>query len=837
MQTSKLHTLEDLLTKGIMIEGQDDPKPVPFVFIPKIQRAYAQGRKSETDVRKDFLDFLFGVLTADEEKKVELSFLFGSKQFMAKRKNDGFELLDGQQRTTTLFLLYWYLGMKEQKKVPAFLPKFTYETRDTSVQFLERITSSDFLIDLKQSAPSKAIKANKWFTDDFYCDSTVCAMLNMLDAIDEKYNDDKYNMHCSNLYGRLNRIQFYVLMLEKFDMNDELYIKMNSRGLSLVPFENFKASIVKFMKAKERNGIYGGDEVEGGQPPFWFVFISKIDAKWIDLFWKYQNESQDECKDIIIIDDASIGTSYLNFFNRYMFTKAALGDNMEHNKINALSSFFYNEAESNKMKERFFGWENYEKMFVKDDSYFKKLNKVLDVFHEHWSIVKSEIEKDPFRNVHDFELNIEEIKLPQRVVFAAITEFIERIPENLHFNDTVVIENFRRMLRVVFNIIENTLVETVEQTIRVIKACEEIISANGAIDGNFYQSLANNSNSFKSGNQQLKEEIEKANEMFAGGNFDRTWEQAFMAAEKHPFFKGSVRFFFTPGAGNSSDFAKRYDVVKDLFDKEGVSSAYRKDHILIRAIISQINYWDQGLKDRYITERAETQKYLKMLLTGYEEVRKMVCRYFDNKFESRKTIFDYFRDDIIGSAVTKPGESKEFGLLFHRLVTDTYAPALFDWMYGVEKDKKRFRIQFNRSSYLVNIPGAWYDRIILDTERHLIIPELVKQYSLSYEDKNQQKMMEGPVKDSWGWDVFIYKKNGDYKLQLSFNESKWVDFFVFGPDIDRIVQHFGNHVIHDALVKTPEKVKVGEMKYGLFDNDYQPIKEKTDKLLALLNSI
>lgn len=815
MQTSELHTLEYVLTNGIKVEGQSEPIHVSCVYIPKIQRAYAQGRESETDIRKDFLDALFDVLVSEEENSIELSFLFGSKQVMAKKSGDGFELLDGQQRTTTLFLLYWYMSMKEKNELPDFLSNFTYETRDTSIQFLKKITSKDFRVDLEESIPSKAIKDNKWFTDDFYCDPSVCAMLNMLDSIDAKYKI----LGCGGLYERLNRLRFYVLMLEKFDMNDELYIKMNSRGLSLVPFENFKASIVKYMKSKDRNGFYGEDEVKDGKIPFWFDFTSKIDAKWIDLFWKYENDSQIECKDIIEINDMRIGSRYLNFFNRYLFTKAILRDTMTNSKLDVLTSFFYNEVESDKMKKKFFGWENYEKLFSQEDC-FKEMSKVLDAFHDYWdSIIKVEIEKDPFANVNEFDIKVDEITLPQRVVFAAVIEFIKSIPDGKSFSDAVVCDNFKRMLRVVFNIIENTATETVEQTARVIKACAEIIGASGATDDNFYKALA--TGTFSSRNQQLLEEIEKAKEMFSNGVFDQSWESVFIEAESHPFFKGSVLFFFTSGVGKSGDFQQRYQVVKDLFDENGISETYRKQHVLIRALIGTINFWEQGLKNRYITENSEREKYLKILLTNYAEVRSMFCHYFD---AGVKTPMKDYLNEVIENA-TPQNNDDGFVLLFDRLVKDANSPALYDWMQEKEKSKKRFCIQYNRESYLINIPGSWYDRIILDTERHLIIPKLVKDYCMQYEDNNQKSMMEGNVHDSFGWAISIYKEIDSYRLQLTFDEWKHVIFNVYG-DIQEIASHFS---ITDANAINENYVKVSTQQYQL-EKDIQSIKDEISRV-------
>lgn len=830
MQTSELHTLKSILTEGVRIKGQDTPIEISCIYIPKIQRSYAQGRNEVSDIRKDFLDTLFEVLVSKEDVDIELSFLFGSQQVMAKRTGTGFELLDGQQRTTTLFLLYWYISMKERNCVPKFLTKFTYDTRETSVQFLANITSPISKINIKESTqpPSFAIKGNKWFTDEYYCDPTVCAMLNMLDAIDMQYQQRS----CMGIYEQLERLRFYVLMLEKFDMNDELYIKMNSRGLSLIPFENFKASIVKFMKAKERNGQYGTDVVVDGKTPYWFDFTTKVDAKWIDLFWKYDNTSNDVCNDIIGIDDKHIGTRYFNFINRYLFTKSCIVDNLTNSKLNTLSSFFYKDAESDKMQQRLFGWDNYEIMFSSQD-YFHSIEKVLDELHSNWMAIKQAIKKDPFGNVQDFDIQ-GDITLKQRVIFAAMTEFIENIPQGKNYTDEEVQKNFKRMLRVAFNIIENTAIEDEVSTARVIKAISEIIGAQGAITDNFYKSLA--ITTFNSRNQQLQEEIIKAKEMFSNEQqeYDARWEEVFITAEKHPFFKGSILFFFTPGVGTSNDFYERYNIIKNLFDDKGITQEYRENHILIRAIISRINSWAKGLEGRYITEVSEKEKYLKILLTSYPAVRGMFCQYFDENPEM--DIKEYLKD-VINNATPADNESKEFNLLYNRLVKDFNSAALFDWISEQENkhgSNKRFCLQ-NKRSFLINIPGAWYDRMILDTERHLIIPELVNEFDMLYEDQNQKNMMEGKVKDTWGWNIQISMKitgiSEAYKLLLNFNEWKYVDFIIFGSNTDYLAQLF--NVSSDN--KEKDKVKISSLHYQFYQ-DIGYIKEEIARISKMLQT-
>lgn len=837
MKTSELHTLKSILEDGIKIEGNEKPIEISCICIPKIQRAYAQGRNKESEVRKDFLDALFAVLTSQEERSIELSFLFGSKQIVAKKSTEGFELLDGQQRTTTLFLLYWYVSLKEQGCVPGFLSKFTYETRDTSTQFLANITSKDAKISINgDTLPSVAIKSHKWFTDDYYCDPTVCAMLTMLDSIDGLYR----KLHCSNIFDKLERLKFYVLMLEKFDMNDELYIKMNSRGLSLIPFENFKASLVKYMKSDDRKGFYGSEDVdENGNPPFWFTFISKMDAEWIDIFWKYnppEAEKELECKDIIDIDDYLIGIRYFNFINRYLFTKAALVDDLPNGNVGSLTSFFYKNVESDEMKQRLSGWELYDQIFRKyessaklQDSIFCQMQNVLDTFHDYKDDIEKSIQGDPYGRTTGFTVEAEKFNnFYERVAFAAVTEFIENTPGGYSFADEIVQTNFRRMFRVVFNIIENTLIESAEAAVRVIKMFHAMISAKGAINDNFYRALA--TTTFKSENRQLREEILKAKEMFSEAEcitFIPEWESVFIKAELHPFFKGSVRFFFTEKSGDSAAFDARYNVMKGLFDASGITQEYRVNHILFRAMLSQLNTW-KTFGDRYITENAGHEKYLKNLIIGQDAIRNLFCNYFDNNVQG--PIENYFKD-IISYAQPDNNESQEFKLIYKRLVTDDTSVYLLDWVKDREKEKGQFYIQENRSSLAINIPYKRNDRMILGTERHLIIPELVNEYNFDYDDPNQGAMMNSNIKDSFGWDISISKKINDFTVRLVFNTWKWLDIYIYSKDIDHLSEIFSVR----AERKHKDYVQLDSVPY-LMKEDIESIRKKINSVIDSLSA-
>jgi hypothetical protein len=255
--STALSTIKDILSEN-------------SITIPKIQRDYAQGRSSlEIErIRNSFLSALYDSLVK-EEKPIVLDFIYGDI------KDGSLTPLDGQQRLTTLYLLYWYIAKHEN--VPAgeysFLKNFTYETRFTSERFCK------YLVGLKINFPlsenlSGFIRNQSWFAYDWEYDPTIQSMLVMLDAIHEKFKNE------SDLWNKLTEkryISFYCLYLEKMGLTDDLYIKMNSRGKPLTEFEHFKA---KFEESLQKVSIPLYDELK-----------NKIDRDWTDLLWKVSANS------------------------------------------------------------------------------------------------------------------------------------------------------------------------------------------------------------------------------------------------------------------------------------------------------------------------------------------------------------------------------------------------------------------------------------------------------------------------------------------------------------------------------------------------------------------
>jgi uncharacterized protein with ParB-like and HNH nuclease domain len=244
------------------------------IVIPTIQRDYAQGRKNDpkiAQIRKTFLQALVQSLT--EHHELELDFVYGS----LNQKN--LELLDGQQRLTTLFLLHCYLvnknkvNIKEIDLIKERLQKFSYQTRTSSKMFISQLVEK--LVDMEWGdKPSVSIENEAWFLAVWSKDPTIISILTMLDEL-ETLLGSKHTDEFDELWVRLSShsiLNFYLLPMNEFSLTDELYIKMNARGVQLTEFENFKAWLQGFLE----NKIDTSKSIP---------FFQSIDTKWTDLIW------------------------------------------------------------------------------------------------------------------------------------------------------------------------------------------------------------------------------------------------------------------------------------------------------------------------------------------------------------------------------------------------------------------------------------------------------------------------------------------------------------------------------------------------------------------------
>src|SRR5690606_33469034 len=288
------------------------------IVIPIIQRDYAQGRKSSQEVRDVFLDALYDYLD-DNKPNRDLDFVYGT--LINQTEYTDFIPLDGQQRLTTLFLLHWYLyqiSSDEENKLlfkQALLREdrsmFSYETRMSSSEFCDAMMRSRIdPSNLFENSFSKTIENSAWFFGSWKNDPTIKSMLVMLDAIHERFSGQ------AHFFRRLLDIEnpiitFLFLNLKDYKLTDDLYIKMNSRGKPLTPFENFKAKFEQHLEGMEVNRKFQRN-YEGKENPVTIkeYFSFNIDTAWANLFWNYRH----------LVGDSDVFDDELKNFIRVIFT-------------------------------------------------------------------------------------------------------------------------------------------------------------------------------------------------------------------------------------------------------------------------------------------------------------------------------------------------------------------------------------------------------------------------------------------------------------------------------------------------------------------------------------
>ena len=582
------------------------------VEIPIIQRDYAQGRLGKENLRKNFLADLKNALDSDGTMK--LDFVYGSIE------NDNLNPLDGQQRLTTLWLLHWYIALRAGKLTDdncAIFRKFSYETRISSREFCQHLCIPHNFENFAGNDIVGFITKKTWFYSAWKQDPTIQSMLRMLggtkladknsddivDGIEELFQEtyvDDFKYYWEKLTQK-ETIVFYHLPLKDFGLSDDLYIKMNARGKQLTSFENFKADLIGYITKQSED-----ESLEESEQTKWKELLDpkngipiKLDTDWTDIFWKNRSK------------DSKIDEIYFAFINRYFLQElicAKKEDNTDLYSANDIEekNGTYKYLYGNKSDDSKLQYSGLDKYLLNDDeaiplSFFISFRDTLNNYKPNYTCCKffggcclstcfpawvdSKIEFIP---KYDETGNITTLGQKERVIFLAICRYFEKDS----FDET----SFKQWMRVVWNIVENSGIETISAMIGAMRLIDEL-SEEGH---NIYNFLSNSQLRIKSNfaKEQVAEEIAKAKQIVNGGD---EWESKIIEAEKYAFFKGAIRFLFTDGEGNINwcDFDVKWEnaqkYFKEIPEQKNVMNEEFDNANLLKALINrftQQNYWE-----------------------------------------------------------------------------------------------------------------------------------------------------------------------------------------------------------------------------------------------------
>lgn len=462
----------------------------------------------------------------------------------------------------------------------------------------------------------------------------------IIDGIEELFqntNEDVFKDYWRSLTEK-DAIVFYHLPLSDFGLSDDLYIKMNARGKQLTGFENFKADIIGYITKQAQD-----ETIEHSIRTEWEKLLDpkngipiKLDTDWTDIFWESRSR------------DNRIDEIFFTFLNRFFWNELFIatktgdqesyvldigkGDESSTRENNNPSYKYLNNSDHPSDFDTTIAYEGLDIYRYYEGSiplpFFQKLSKVLAGYHDYsvnnkmpiclWDNTFSFIPLYAEKNSNNIEiannsnekiLKVTTLNQVQRVVFFAICQY---------FNDSGVGNDdelsLKRWMRVVWNLVsgeDHNGLSQIRNTQAMRTAMKFISELNSHC---VYESLSayNKRLGNSDFDERCKEEIAKAKQIIdkngnlreyngsckkQDGSDYQTWEEIIIYAENYAFLKGSIRFLFINDEEtdeierliNWSDFDIKWTNVQKYFDQEGVRPEYKKEAILLRALLSRID--------------------------------------------------------------------------------------------------------------------------------------------------------------------------------------------------------------------------------------------------------
>lgn len=479
------------------------------ISVPRLQRDYVQGAH-----QKKIIPFVKSLL--DVSTNVDLNYIYGTID-----KDGSFLPIDGQQRLTTIWLVK--LCLHKSLGLP-FDISLKYQAREYANNFSDKLLDAS-LNDLKN--PSRA----PWFVKAWNDDPSVCAMCSAIAVIWQLLPTDISGItHIYNSFD--SHLKSCHLPLDE-NINEDVYIKMNRRGLQLTAFENLKSWLDK--------------KVED-------ISISKkwkqaMDGEWTNMMWDIIDKSDLEKN--LSIDDLMLNCIY-SF------------------------AFIYLSKNKTEFNKRFVGKENEE--IAKDACFILGLENIEDIADACLNRIGEPVEKMRFAL---YELETLPIFTDESMTFilgcmnrlyntydrinkSEIRLFSKPSPENVTVIERLINENTyqsRTMLYAlcVFEGSDSTTFESWIYRIRnlVVNTTIDASSIDSVLDG---IDTLNDKCSVESVNDVLHFDKDDENHMHPprinGFNRDQlqeeclkselspeVWEEV-KSTENHPFFLGRVSFLF-----------------------------------------------------------------------------------------------------------------------------------------------------------------------------------------------------------------------------------------------------------------------------------------------------
>ena len=549
------------------------------VVIPLLQRDYAQGRIDEkiNTLRDQFVNTLIDALI--QKHRCELDFIFGTVQ------NTILEPLDGQQRLTTLFLLHLYLAL-HANQIHAnahHFKKLSYETRLSSKYFIIALIENlpKLKTKLNDEKISVLIKDQTWFFSIWLNDPTIQSMLTMLDtiqkALERKQIESAQLIQLwQYLISNETPLQFSFIDLENFSLTDELYIKMNARGVQLTEFENFKAW---FQQELSKVPNVHTDKVRN--------FLLNVDISYTDFLWKLRP------KNTISIDHLFMTVIKCIALSRYILSDNALSpdqdtsanlisrlSNNDYLPISSYGKYIVDPEQLNSLQQ---GYSDLDKLF----EFLIRTQREYSTLWENFQPILTDLWGS--FSIKESDKGLSYLKLSRFAILCALARLYHDEPiidgelmEGIFSSSLILVNNAKGY----FNNEKEYIyvIKGIEQWVRFAYSTS-IVKFNLDSKNPKHQPLLQ---AFSV--ETIQHEIIKAQKI----QVDPTWKDLIRFVEKHSYFYGQIEFLLDISGDDQVKFKKNGLKASILFSDKILQDS---THILSRTLLSYSQYAPYLIKD------------------------------------------------------------------------------------------------------------------------------------------------------------------------------------------------------------------------------------------------
>lgn len=553
------------------------------VVIPGIQRHYVQGAnnpKAES-VRKQFIKEIF---TAIEKKQNEFSlhFIYGP---INTDGEDSFVPVDGQQRLTTLWLIARYAAEKaepsDRKHLLHLLSRFTYEDRINAKRFCQALTCEDSRWDITQD-PNPNILCQDWFVDYWKEDETVASMIRMLSTIHEEWNKYQDTITAEDILEAIDSKIRFNLKIDAF--GDDIYMKMNARGLQLTQWENFKAKFSEDLREDKKE--------------WWVKKMEELSNRFFTL-----SDKQHELPD----------NAFFALYARIMAYEARKQPGVDcGNSIKQLAAYTHNHNTWSQIELPFVPYSDFSGITNNEsiastvaDTCVKMIKTVLASAQNIVPYFGDSKLFDTFfhpQNGNELDFTL--------CCYEYFKKFV---------NEDVNTTHFLKALRLMWNILENVDKQYEKKTDNRIELVKKFIDLG---DQTLYSpQIKEIEKEIEKAPEQAKEEAEKAKQMHCNDKSmpndwnEETlkpwsnWNDAIEKAEECAFFHGSIRFLYEKNSNGKTtweNFATKLSNCMDLFVSEGLSED--KKVKANQVLISHCEDWKKLIRKPVFDAKNESWK-------------------------------------------------------------------------------------------------------------------------------------------------------------------------------------------------------------------------------------